>query len=73
MFCFLACNSASETFTSNVRFVKSMMISSPSWMSPIGPPAAASGEICPTAIPLVAPENRPSVINATSLPKPYRR
>ena len=36
----------------------------------MGPPEAASGEICPTAIPLVAPENRPSVINATSLPNP---
>lgn len=39
-------------------------------MSPIGPPEAASGEMWPTAIPLVAPENLPSVINATSLPKP---
>ena len=37
-------------------------------MSPIGPPEA-SGEMWPT-IPLVAPENLPSVINATSLPKP---
>lgn len=36
----------------------------------MGPPEAASGEIWPTAIPRVAPENRPSVINATSLPKP---
>ena len=39
-------------------------------MSPIGPSEAASGEMWPTAIPLVAPENLPSVINATSLPKP---
>ncbi|CRF96153.1 Uncharacterised protein [Streptococcus pneumoniae] len=39
-------------------------------MSPIGPPDAASGEICPTAMPRVAPEKRPSVIKATSFPNP---
>src|SRR5699024_9719143 len=60
----------SETLTSNLRLTKSITISSPSLINPIGPPAAASGEMCPTATPLVAPENLPSVISATSLPKP---
>ena len=34
------------------------------------PPLAASGEICPIDAPLVAPENLPSVIRATSLSNP---
>ena len=36
----------------------------------IGPPSAASGEICPMEIPRDAPENRPSVISATFVPNP---
>ena len=34
------------------------------------PPAGASGQICPIQRPLVPPENLPSVIKATCLPKP---
>jgi hypothetical protein len=34
------------------------------------PPAAASGETCPIAAPLVAPENLPSVIRATDSSRP---
>ena len=37
---------------------------------PIVPPEAASGETCPIEAPLVAPENLPSVISATSLSSP---
>ena len=36
----------------------------------MGPPRAASGATWPTMKPCVAPEKRPSVINATSLPRP---
>ena len=36
----------------------------------IGPPTAASGPTWPTQKPLVAPENLPSVINATFSPFP---
>ena len=38
--------------------------------SAIGPPTNASGAMCPTLMPFVAPLNRPSVISATSLPSP---
>ena len=34
------------------------------------PPSAASGEICPIDRPEVAPEKRPSVITAQTLPRP---
>ena len=34
----------------------------------MGPPAAASGDTCPIAGPLDAPEKRPSVIRAILLP-----
>ena len=43
---------------------------SPSSISPITPPAAASGETCPTEIPLDPPENRPSVTSAHFAPSP---
>ena len=43
---------------------------SPSRSSPIGPPAAASGETWPMHAPRVPPLNRPSVISATELPSP---
>ena len=44
---------------------------SPSRTSAIGPQCALSGPTCPTQKPRVAPENRPSVINATFLPIPW--
>ena len=34
------------------------------------PPAAASGLMCPTEMPLDPPENRPSVMSAHTLPRP---
>ena len=37
----------------------------------IGPPRAASGAMWPTMKPCVAPLKRPSVISATSLPRPW--
>ena len=45
-------------------------IISPAFIIAIGPPAAASGEICPIHAPLVPPENLPSVISATLEPRP---
>ena len=45
-------------------------IISPSSMSAIGPPTAASGETWPMDAPLDAPENLPSVIRATVEPSP---
>ena len=48
----------------------SIRIRSPSASSAIGPPTNASGAMCPTLMPFVAPLNRPSVISATSLPSP---
>jgi len=47
-----------------------MSTRSPSSTSPIAPPAAASGETCPTAIPVDPPENRPSVTSAQTFPNP---
>lgn len=41
---------------------------SPSSTSAILPPTAASGDTWPIQAPRVAPEKRPSVINATLLP-----
>ena len=41
---------------------------SPSSTNAIGPPSAASGEICPIEIPRDAPEKRPSVIKPTLAP-----
>ena len=43
---------------------------SPSSISAIGPPTAASGETCPIISPRVPPENRPSVSSATDSPRP---
>ncbi len=45
-------------------------MTSPSSTNAIKPPSCASGVICPTTNPWVPPENLPSVINATSLPRP---
>ncbi len=47
-----------------------MVIVSPSWTKAIAPPTAASGATCPTTIPYVPPEKRPSVINPTVSPSP---
>ena len=43
----------------------SIAMISPSSISAIGPPTAASGETCPMDAPRLAPEKRPSVISAT--------
>ena len=47
-----------------------MTMMSPSCRRPIGPPTAASGPTWPMQKPRVAPEKRPSVINATLSPLP---
>ena len=47
-----------------------MVITSPFSNNAIGPPSCASGDTCPTTNPCEPPENLPSVIKATSLPKP---
>jgi hypothetical protein len=39
-----------------------MTMTSPSRTTPIGPPFAASGQICPIRIPCETPENLPSVM-----------
>lgn len=44
-------------------------IISPSFNFPIGPPANASGPICPKQAPVETPEKRASVIKETCLPK----
>ena len=51
-------------------FSASIVIRSPFCTSAIGPPSWASGVTWPTMKPCEPPENRPSVISATSLPKP---
>ena len=61
---------ASSTSSSSERASASIRIRSPSSTNAIGPPMNASGAMCPTLYPFVAPENRPSVISATSLPRP---
>ena len=48
----------------------SRRIRSPSRRNAIGPPSTASGATWPTHRPVVPPENRPSVISSTSLPRP---
>ena len=65
-----ASNVASSTATLILLFGISIEIISPSSIKAIGPPTAASGDTCPIDAPLVAPEKRPSVINATSLSSP---
>ena len=47
-----------------------MVIVSPVWTAPIGPPWTASGATWATMKPWVAPEKRPSVMSATSSPSP---
>ena len=63
-------STSSSTSSSSARARTSMSTWSPSSTSPIAPPAAASGETCPTAMPLDPPENRPSVTSAQPSPKP---
>src|SRR5205807_2668297 len=65
------CTSSAGTSRSSRRFGTSMVIMSPSRTTAIGPPFAASGATWPIEIPWVAPENRPSVIRATSSPRPW--
>ena len=65
-----ASSSSSETSSVSVPASMSMEMTSPSWTSAMGPPAAASGLTCPMAGPLVAPEKRPSVISAQDLSSP---
>ena len=65
-----AASSSSEIFSSRRLFGISMEIMSPSRTMPMGPPEAASGETWPMQAPRVAPENRPSVMSATELPRP---
>ena len=48
----------------SILFSISISIKSFSSTKAIGPPTAASGETCPIAGPLDAPENLPSVISA---------
>jgi len=48
----------------------SSSILSPSFTRAMGPPSAASGDMCPTHGPRVPPENLPSVIRATESPSP---
>src|SRR5439155_13561402 len=62
----------SDLLSSARSFLLSTSIStmSPSRRSAIGPPAAASGETCPTIKPWVAPEKRPSVRRATFSARP---
>ena len=62
-------NCPSLSLTLIVRFGISISIISQSLTSPIFPPAAASGEMCPIDNPDVPPEKRPSVIRAHSFPK----
>ena len=47
-----------------------MVMMSPFFSRPIGPPSAASGETWPMHAPRVPPLNRPSVISATLSPRP---
>jgi len=48
----------------------SIVIRSPSWISAIIPPEAASGAIWQMDSPEVPPENRPSVMSAQARPRP---
>ena len=57
-------STSSSTSRASVRARTSMSTRSPSSINPMTPPAAASGETCPTEIPLDPPENRPSVTSA---------
>ena len=63
-------SSPSSTSRSRRRAPTSRRMRSPSATSPIGPPSAASGAMCPMHKPVVPPEKRPSVSSSTSLPRP---
>ena len=54
----------------SMRLGMSIVMMSPFLTIAIGPEFAASGATCPMQGPLVAPENLPSVINATLSLKP---
>src|SRR4030095_10895887 len=62
--------SDSSTSRSMRRFSASISMRSPSRSRAMGPPTNASGEMWPTENPFVAPENRPSVMSATSFARP---
>src|SRR5262249_6734697 len=64
--------SSSDTSRFRVRRPGSITIVSPSRTAAVGPPRAASGEMCPIRMPCDTPEKRPSVISATSSPRPRR-
>ncbi len=53
-----------------VRFGMSISTMSPSRISPMAPPSAASGDTWPTQSPEVPPEKRPSVTRAHWVPSP---
>lgn len=59
-----------STSRRSARAGASITIRSPSATSAMGPPAAASGATWPTTKPWLPPEKRPSVISATSWPRP---
>ena len=59
-----------DILRSSLPLSTSILITSPFLNNQIGPPTAASGATCPIISPLVAPENLPSVINATLSPRP---
>src|SRR5262249_10641185 len=65
-----AAKSAGARLTAMRRAARSIVITSPSRTAAIGPPLAASGAMCPTISPRVAPEKRPSVMSATDSPRP---
>ena len=65
-----AASAVSSISMSTRRSLASMQMRSPSSINAIGPPTAASGVTCPTTKPWLPPENRPSVIRATSEPSP---
>mmetsp|Transcript_43205 Transcript_43205/g.92018 ORF Transcript_43205/g.92018 Transcript_43205/m.92018 type:complete len:209 (-) Transcript_43205:1238-1864(-) len=67
---FLRAISASETSMLISNVSASIVTTSPSSSKAIGPPTCASGETCPTQKPCEPPLNRPSVMSATSLPRP---
>ena len=62
--------SSAGTSRFTVRAPGSITMVSPSRTAAIGPPRAASGETWPIRMPCETPEKRPSVISATSSPRP---
>ena len=66
-----AARRASQSMSASMRRPSaSILMRSPSSIRPMGPPTAASGETWPMTKPWDAPENRPSVINATLPARP---